>query len=141
MTTQQTSPPTAPGTVLDQLIEHLRSKAVALDGQERPAAILWTDPAGDWRPLIALLRTRVGELLTLGEYRPEERTGPAIWLRCMVDGSLTEPALPADRVPILYLPGVGRQDLRAGEACREELKPLVELMYRGSLWLQHNGSD
>ena len=128
-------------TVCDHLIEHLRSKDVALDGQVRPAAILWTDPARDWLPLVEMMRTRVEELLVLGDYAPEDRTGPAIWLRCMVDGALTEPALPAGRVPILYLPGVARQDLRAGESCREELKPLVELMHRGALWLQHNGSD
>ena len=141
MTPQLTSRATAQLTVLDHIVEHLRAKDVALDGQDRPAAILWTDPDRDWLPLIEMMRTRVEELLLLGDYAPESRTGPAIWLRCMVDGGLTEPPLPPDRVPILYLPGVARQDLRAGEACREELKPLVELMYRGTLWLQHNGSD
>ena len=35
------------------------------------------------------------------------RTGPAIWIRCLVDRTLDEPALPGDRAPIVYLPGVG----------------------------------
>ena len=128
-------------TVLDHLIEHLRARDVALDGQNRPVAILWTDPRAEWRPVIELMQTRVEELLVLGEFAPDTRTGPAIWIRCLVDGTLDEPTLPTDRAPIVYLPEVARQQLRAGEECPRELQPLVELMFRGTLWLQHNGSD
>ncbi len=128
-------------TVFDHLIEHLRAKDVALDGQERPAAILWTDPKSEWRPIIEAMQTRLEELLVLGDYAPEARTGPAIWIRCLVDRTIDEPALPAGLAPIVYLPDVARQDLRAGEECRDDLKPLVELMFHGTLWLQHNGSD
>ena len=35
-------------TVLDYLIEHLRARDVQIDGTERPAAILWTDPKAEW---------------------------------------------------------------------------------------------
>lgn len=128
-------------SVLDRLCEALRAKDIALDGQARPAAILWTDPAKDWLSVLGLARQHLPELLTLGEYDPETRTGPAIWLRCVVDGPLKADVVPEDATPILYLPGVARQDLRAGQECRNELKPLVELMYRGTMWLQHNGSD
>jgi hypothetical protein len=128
-------------TVLDRLIESLRSKNNPLDGQERPAAILWTDPKGEWRGLLELALGRVEELLVLDNYHPETRTGPAIWLRCLVDRALDEVRLPEDRAPILYLPGVARQELRAGEECPDALKPLVELMFRGTLWLQPNGND
>ena len=128
-------------TVLDHLIEHLRAKDVALDGQNRPVAILWTDPKAEWRPVIELMQTRMEELLVLGDYAPDTRTGPAIWIRCYVDRALDEPSLPADRAPIVYLPAVARQELRAGEECPRELQPLVELMFRGNLWLQHNGND
>lgn len=131
----------ARGTVLDCLIESLRAKDARLDGQERPAAILWTDPKGEWRSVLELMQSHVEELLVLGEYRPDARSGPAIWLRCLVDGALAEPKLPEERPPILYLPGVARQQLRAGEECPEAWKPLVELMFRGALWLQPNGSD
>lgn len=133
--------PSASSTVLDRLIESLRARNAPLDGQEQPAAILWTDPKSEWRPLTEQLLAHVEELLVLGEHRPELRTGPAIWLRCVVDGTLEEPKLPQERAPILYLPGVARQQLRAGQECPAAWRPLVELMFRGALWLQPNGSD
>ena len=49
--------------------------------------------------------------------------------------------LPADRVPVFYLPGVSRQDLRAIEDCPDLLKPLAELQYRGVIWSQANAKD
>lgn len=129
------------GTVLDHLIEHLHAKDLALDGQERPVAILWTDPKAEWAPVIEVLKTRLPELLVLGSYAAENRAGPAIWIRCLVERTLGSPELPAGAPPVVYLPGVSRQQLRAGEECPDEVKPLVELMYRGSLWLQANGND
>ena len=129
------------GTVLDRLIEHLRARDTPLDGQARPAAILWTDPKREWLPLVDVLLPRVEEYLVLGDYDAARRTGPAVWVRCVVDRALDEPALPDDRPPIVYLPGVARQDLRAGEECPDGLKPLVELLFRGALWRQPNGSD
>jgi hypothetical protein len=44
-------------------------------------------------------------------------------------------------IPILYLPGVSRQGLRAGDDCPSELEPLIELQYRGAVWHQRNGRD
>ena len=128
-------------TVLDHLVKHLRARNVQIGGQERPAAIIWTDPKAEWKPVIPTIQTRLDELLVLGDLAPDMRTGPAIWIRCLVDRTLDEPILPSDRAPIVYLPGVARQELRAGEECRPELRSLVELMFRGTLWLQHNGSD
>ena len=84
---------------------------------------------------------RIPELLVLGDYSPDARTGPAIWLRCVVDGTIDVPGLPADTIPILYLPGVERGELRAGEDCPDRLKPLVELMYRGVLWHNPKGRE
>jgi hypothetical protein len=127
--------------VVDHLVQHLRAKDVELDGQERPVAVLWTDPKSEWKSIVDVAQARMPELLVLGDYLPEERTGPAIWLRCMVDSVLDEPSLPRDRASVIYLPGVSRQDLRAGSECRDALKPLVELMFRGVMWLQHNGTD
>jgi hypothetical protein len=128
-------------TILDHLLESVRSKDASLDGQERPSAILWTDPKGEWRGLLDLMLGRIEELLVLGEYRPGVRTGPAIWLRCALDRALDEVTLPEGRAPIVYLPGVARQELRAGDECPDALRPLVELMFRGALWLQPNGND
>ena len=106
-----------------------------------PAAILWTDTDGEWQPIVKRLRALMPELLTLGEYAPEQLTGPAIWLRCIVDGALPDVKLPEKSVPILYLPNVSRQLLRSPEECPDELKPLVELQYRGAVWTQLNGKD
>ena len=106
-----------------------------------PAAILWTDADGEWRPVAARLRSLMPELLTLGAFDPEQRTGPAIWMRCVIEGTLDDPKLPATVVPILYLPGVSRQLLRSPEDCPDDLKPIVELQYRGAVWTQVNGKD
>ncbi len=111
-----------------------------------PAAVLWTDADGQWRPVVEQLRAMCPELLTLGEYDPATRTGPAIWLRTVI-----EPAVRADKfpdlawpngtVPVIYMPEVSRQTLRAVEECPDSLKPLVELQYRGAVWTQKNGKD
>lgn len=131
----------AAGTLLDALIEKLRGCKVHADAEEPPVAILWTDPRSEWKPLIPLLRQQLPELLCLGEYDAEHGQGPALWLRCLVDRSLPATDAAVGRVPVVYLPGVSRQELRAGEGCPWTLEPLIELMFRGSLWLQRNGRD
>lgn len=128
-------------TFLEALVGALRGCVASSGDAEQPAAILWTDPERQWSSLRALLLAEFPELLVLGDYDPERRTGPAIWLRCVIDGAIEVPGLPADRPPILLLPGVARQALRAGEDCPVPLQPLVELMYRGALWLQRGGHD
>ncbi len=123
--------------VLEQLLRdqsrHNRNDMVA------PAAILWTDKAKAWAPVIATLRTSL-PVLTLGDYQPDAITGPAIWLRCVVDGTLPEVALP-EGIPILYLPDVSRTDLRAIESCPKHLRPLAELQYRGVFFSQPSHRD
>lgn len=144
MTDHNRIPPTpvgSPPTPLDHLARSLRARASAPSGQARPAAILWADPGPEWRALLPAALARIPELLALGDYRPAHRTGPAIWLRCVIDRAIDIDALPADATPIIYLPGVERGQLRAGEDCPGELKPLVELMYRGALWHHPNGRD
>ena len=79
--------------------------------------------------------------MVLGDYAPEQRTGPAIWLRCALVGHIDTTLLPEGKTPILYLPGVSRQDLRAVESCPDHLKPLAELQYRGVIWSQINAKD
>ena len=135
------SPLPALSTPLDYLARSLRARASVPSGQNPPAAILWTDPSAAWRTLLPVALAHIPELLTLGEYRPKHRAGPAIWLRCVVERSLDLPGLDPDRPPIIYLPGVERGQLRAGEDCPDELKPLVELMHRGVLWHHPNGRD
>ena len=69
------------------------------------------------------------------------RLGPAIWLRCVVDRTLPDVVIPEGKTPILYLPRVNRQELRAAGDCPPRLLPLVELQFRGRVWHQSNGRD
>ena len=108
---------------------------------EKPVAVLWTDRDSQWRPILARLRVLMPQLLTLGAYEPEDRTGPSIWLRCVVDRVLELPRLASGTTPVVYLPDVSRQALGSAEACPSDLKPLVELQYRGTCWTQKNGRD
>jgi hypothetical protein len=107
----------------------------------RPAVVLWTDHDAQWQPIIPQLRRLVPQLLTYGEYQPDRRIGPAIWLRSVVDRALPDVELPDGVTPIVYLPRVSRQEFRAVQECPDSLKPLVELQYRGACWTQKNGKD
>jgi len=59
----------------------------------------------------------------------------------MIARTLPEADWPEGETPILYLPGVSRQDLRAVAECPHALKPLAELQYRGTLFTQKNARD
>jgi hypothetical protein len=126
---------------MDLLITSIRACARVPDGTTKPAAILWTDPNREWKSIQDEMLSRLPELLVLGDYSVENRTGPAIWIRCIIDGALNLSEIPDEAVPIIYLPSVAKQDLRAGKSCPPSLMPLVELMYRGTMWLQYNGKD
>ena len=78
---------------------------------EKPVAVLWTDRDSQCQPILARLRALMPQLLTLGEYEPEDRTGPSIWLRCLVDRMLELPGVASDTTPVVYLPDVSRQAL------------------------------
>ena len=112
-------------TVLEAILASLQAAgAYNQNDQVAPAAILWTDKDQQWEPLVPRLHQLLQ--LTLGAYDPASRTGPAIWLKCMLARALSEADWPADDVPILYLPDVGRQELRAVEECPKSLQPLAE---------------
>ena len=111
------------------------------DGVADPAVLLWTDPDGQWRSILSVLRGALPHLYALGPYDPPKRTGPVIWLKCVVDRTLPDVSPPQGVVPILYLPDVDRQQLRAAADCPQRLQPLIELQYRGALWHQRNGRD
>jgi hypothetical protein len=131
----------APKTLVDALEASLTVALRSPDGVAPPAALLLTDADGQWAPLIPTLQKALPQLYALGAYAPEERRGPVIWLRCIVERTLPEVSLPLGVVPILYLPKVSRQDLRAAGDCPYHLQPLIELQYRGAVWRQRNGRD
>ena len=127
---------------LDHIVKEVRkADSHNPDVQKAPVCILWPDRDRQWQTAIPDLKDELPELMVLGDYSPEKRTGPAIWLRCVIAGQVPDVILPKNRKPILYLPGVSRQDLRAIESCPDHLKPLAELQYRGVIWSQINGRD
>ncbi|MFC1521890.1 BREX-1 system phosphatase PglZ type B [Elusimicrobiota bacterium] len=128
-------------TLIEALRKSFATASRSAPGEVPPVAILWPDADGQWQGLIAQLRNLMPELLTLGTFSPEQRQGPAIWLRCMIERMLPQPVLPEQTIPVLYLPKVSRQTLRAVDGCPDYLEPLVELQYRGAIWCQRNGKD
>jgi len=134
--------------VLDHLLKAVRDAAVFNpEIQVAPACILWPDRDRQWEAVIPALQADLPELMILGDYAPDKRMGPAIWLRCVIAGTVEDASSILDAsgkmplLPILYLPGVSRQDLRAIESCPDHLKPLAELQYRGVIWSQINAKD
>jgi hypothetical protein len=126
--------------LLQALRESFASAVRPPEGWSAPVALLWTDADGQWLPVLPALRAAFPWVYTLGRYEPATRTGPAIWLKCIVDRALPE-APPPGETPVLYLPHVRRQELRAAGDCPANLQPLVELQYRGRVWHQSNGHD
>lgn len=129
-------------TVIEALVHSLESAARHNPNDVvQPCVVLWTDHDAQWQPIIPQFRRLAPQLLTLGDYDSANRTGPAIWLRCVLDRALDDPKVSEEKTPIVYLPGVSRQELRAVQECPDSLKPLVELQYRGACWTQKNGKD
>lgn len=138
MTTTQAKPK----TIAERLIEEIRREAnYNSNVQVAPACILWPDGDRQFEPVIDRLLSEMPELCVLGDYMPDRRSGPAIWLRMVIADRVDETKIPPGKTPVIYLPGIRRQDLRAVDDCPEALKPLAELQYRGSIWSQVNSKD
>ena len=123
--------------IYDSFVISLRSP----EGVAEPTVLLWTDTDRQWQGLLPALSVVVPQLYCLGHYNPEARTGPVIWLKCVMERTLLEVSPSEGVTPIFYLPGVSRQELRAGGDCPRYLQPLIELQYRGAVWHQRNGRD
>lgn len=129
-------------TVLDSLLTSLQKAAdYNRDDTNQPAAVLWPDEKKEWETLASRLCAALPQFLMFGPYHPAHRSGPAIWLRCVLAGKIADVTLPPGTVPIIYLPAVSRATLCATEDCPHELKPLAELQYRGVVWSQANSKD
>ena len=105
---------TFPGarTVLDALVDAVAAVTTHnSQDQVSPAAVLWTDEGRQWEVLLPRLRERL-PLFVLGKYSPDQGVGPAYWLRCIIARTIQHPGLLPEQVPVLYLPGYSRQDLR-----------------------------
>lgn len=128
--------------VAHHLVSALRTAACAFTpgDQTPPCVVLWLDPERLWTGVIPPLQTAIPELYQLGAYAPAQRTGPALWLRC-IEGRTIEGAPAPEVTPIFYLPGIGKETLRAVEECSMEVAALVELQFRGNVWLHTNGKE
>jgi hypothetical protein len=126
-------------TLLDRL-EAALALAVRFNenAEVAPVALLWPDRERQFEHAIEPLSGQL-PLVRLGQYLPSDNTGPAYWLRCAIAGTV-DVELP-DGIPVVYLPGVGREDLRAIESCPRDLAPIAELQYRGRFFSHPNGRD
>lgn len=133
----------AGGTVLDGLIARL-SAAAAYSGNDAvaPVCVLWPDREGAWASVVGLLRERAPfPLLTVGPYDADNATGPAIWVRCVLARTVAAPFPERVGLPVVYLPGVSRADLKPDEDVPASIQPIAELQYRGAVWSHKNGRD
>jgi hypothetical protein len=114
--------------------------AYAAGDQVAPCAVLWTDPERLWEDVIPQMQALMPELYRMGPYDAAKRTGPAMWLRC-IEARLVDGSPPAGTTPIFYLPGISRERLRGVEDCSFEVAALVELQFRGVMWMHPNGKE
>jgi hypothetical protein len=107
----------------------------------KPEVILWPDPEYQWVDVISVLQSTVPQLLIYGDYEPSNKKGPAIWLKCMIAKMLPEADWAEDAIPIIYMPGIAKSDLRNVENAVSNFQPLLEYQYTGILFLQENGKE
>ena len=126
-------------TVLDSFVDRLQGALEHNENaEEPPIALLWPDSDQQFSGVAEVLADKL-PVVTLGALDADKRRGPSYWLRCIVAGTV-KLEMPEGK-PIVYMPGVGRGDLRAVESCPRELAPIAELQYR-SQWFGHpNGKD
>lgn len=127
-------------TVLDQLVVALDS---ALDFDPNvvaaPIAVLWPDEGRQWETTVNELQQRRC-VVRYGTFDAAHHQGPAYWLRCVIAATVELDGLP-DGVPIVYLPGISRDTMRALDTVAPELAPLGALQHRCQ-WFSHpNGKD
>lgn len=88
--------------ICSALITSIRSAAVYNpEVQVSPACILWPDRDRQWEAVILRLQSQMEELFVLGDYTPEQQSGPAIWLRCVMAGTIEGISPVTGSIPIL----------------------------------------
>ena len=92
----------------------------------QPEVILWLDPGSQWQSIIGELQKQMPQFLVFGNYDSANKTGPAILLKCMVAKVLPEANWSNRQTPVIYLPGIARQDLKNLTNARAVLIPLME---------------
>jgi hypothetical protein len=129
-------------SIYDKVIQALKQAANHNSNvMVKPEVILWPDPEKQWCDVIEVLQESIPHLLIYGNFEPSKRQGPAIWLKCMVAKVLPEAAWDDAAIPIIYLPGVAKSDLRNVENAVFNFQPLLEYQYTGTLFTQENGKE
>lgn len=125
-------------TLVDRLASALDS---ALDFDPNvvaaPIALLWPDEAGQWDAAVAELRKH-RRIVRYGAFDAGLHQGPAYWLRCVIAGTVAVDGL-TEGVPIIYLPGISRDTMRALVSVAPELAPLGAVQHRCQ-WFSHPNS-
>ncbi len=127
-------------TVIEGLDRAL-DRALTFDGNvmNQPVALFWADKDQQWQSILPELQQRL-RLVRYGSFSADKRQGPAYWLRCVIAGTVDVAGAPAG-VPIIYLPGVSRDELRTVGSLATEFSPLAALQHRAQ-WFSHpNGKD
>ena len=76
--------------IIERLSKAIHSAAVYNpDVQVAPICILWPDRDRQWEAIIPRMQMVLPEIFVLGDYDIENRTGPAIWLRCVLAGKIS----------------------------------------------------
>ena len=107
----------------------------------KPEVILWPDPEMQWADVIPIMQEDLPQLISYGTYMSGQKQGPSIWIKCMVAKVLPEANWKDNVTPIIYLPGVSKNDLRNVEGARLEFQPLLEYQYTGTMFVQENGKE
>ena len=127
-------------TVLDRVAAALET-SLAFDPNvmTAPVALLWPDEHSEFAAAIPRLQERV-RIIRFGPIDAGASQGPAYWLRCAIKGTVELDGAP-DGVPVVYLPGVSRDRLRALDHLSDELAPLGALQHQCQWFAHPNGKD
>ncbi len=123
-------------TILESILKSLSSAALYNKHElASPRVILWPDEERLWTQCIEPLRANYPALWSLGDYSPDQATGPAAWLRYQLETQTD------NNVPVIYLPGIGRSAFRSAEQCPNQAKHLFALQFQGQFLTQKNGKN
>ena len=107
----------------------------------KPEVILWPDPELQWASIIPVLQQSNPALLIYGVYDQSRKQGPAIYLKCMVAQALPGANWGESETPVIYLPGISKNDLRNVQNAGLDFQPLIEYQYTGTVFTQENGKE
>lgn len=127
-------------SVLDRIVQVVEAaEAHDPNNASAPIALLWPDGERQWASLVLQLQERL-RVVSLGAFDAVARQGPAYWLRCVIANTVSVDGAPPG-TPVVYLPGVSRDVLRAIGSEDAELAPLGAIQHRCQ-WISHpNGKD